>query len=216
MKLTFATLLVLPLALAGSLKSVVVTFPEGTPDSVVNQAKASLVASVRSASLLSWGCYDSELTTFRVASSPMSTVSSTLPAFRYRDIISIIPLILMLTYISGADLIKYDFNDFNRRFGLINHFLTMALVASPPRLPWALSRHSPRRMPNTNRISKKIRLWVHMETMWLRSNMRPPMRYPGGYVSQLWAYHDVQRQTHVGKNESEWHLRKDLGALINQ
>lgn len=62
MKLTFATLLVLPLALAGSLKSVIVTFPKGTPDSVVNQAKVSLVASVRSASLLSWGCYDSELT----------------------------------------------------------------------------------------------------------------------------------------------------------
>lgn len=53
MKLTLATLLVLPLALAGSLKSVIVTFPKGTPDSVVNQAKASLVASVRSASLLS-------------------------------------------------------------------------------------------------------------------------------------------------------------------
>ncbi|KAJ5164735.1 uncharacterized protein N7500_006565 [Penicillium coprophilum] len=45
MKLTFAALLALPLALAGSLKSVVVTFPKGTPDSVVSQAKASLVAS---------------------------------------------------------------------------------------------------------------------------------------------------------------------------
>ncbi|CAI7629143.1 unnamed protein product [Penicillium palitans] len=45
MKLTFAALLVLPLALAGSLKSVIVTFPKGTPDSVVNQAKVSLVAS---------------------------------------------------------------------------------------------------------------------------------------------------------------------------
>lgn len=53
MKLTFAALLVLPLALAGSLKSVIVTFPKGTPDSVVNQAKVSLVASVCSASLLS-------------------------------------------------------------------------------------------------------------------------------------------------------------------
>lgn len=62
MKLTFAALLVLPLALAGSLKSVIVTFPKGTPDSVVNQAKVSLVASVCSASLLSWSCYDSELT----------------------------------------------------------------------------------------------------------------------------------------------------------
>lgn len=46
MKLTFATLLVLPLALAGSLKSVIITFPKGTPDSVVDQAKACLVASV--------------------------------------------------------------------------------------------------------------------------------------------------------------------------
>jgi hypothetical protein len=46
MKLTLATLLVLPLALAGSLKSVIITFPKGTPDSVVDQAKACLVASV--------------------------------------------------------------------------------------------------------------------------------------------------------------------------
>ncbi|CAP80161.1 hypothetical protein N7519_007611 [Penicillium mononematosum] len=45
MKLTFATLLVLPLVLAGSLKSVIITFPKGTPDSVVDQAKACLVAS---------------------------------------------------------------------------------------------------------------------------------------------------------------------------
>ncbi|CAI7661773.1 unnamed protein product [Penicillium bialowiezense] len=40
-------LLTLPLALAASLKSVVVTFPKGTPDSVISQAKHSLVASVR-------------------------------------------------------------------------------------------------------------------------------------------------------------------------
>ncbi|KAJ5836177.1 hypothetical protein N7447_002203 [Penicillium robsamsonii] len=45
MKLTISALLVLPLALAASLKSVVITFPKGTPDSVVSQAKASLVAS---------------------------------------------------------------------------------------------------------------------------------------------------------------------------
>lgn len=55
MKLTFAAaLLALPLALAESLKSVVITFPKGTPDSVIIQAKESLVASVRSASLLQW------------------------------------------------------------------------------------------------------------------------------------------------------------------
>ncbi|KAJ5482454.1 Proteinase inhibitorpropeptide [Penicillium sp. IBT 31633x] len=46
MKLTFAAaLLALPLALAESLKSVVITFPKGTPDSVIIQAKESLVAS---------------------------------------------------------------------------------------------------------------------------------------------------------------------------
>lgn len=44
-----AALLALPLALATSLKSVVITFPKGTPDSVITQAKDSLVASVRSA-----------------------------------------------------------------------------------------------------------------------------------------------------------------------
>jgi hypothetical protein len=47
MKLVLALLALLPLALAAkSLKSVVVTFPEGTPDSVIEQAKDSLVASV--------------------------------------------------------------------------------------------------------------------------------------------------------------------------
>lgn len=48
---SFIALLTLPLALATSLKSVVVTFPKGTPDSVISQAKHSLVASVRSVSL---------------------------------------------------------------------------------------------------------------------------------------------------------------------
>ena len=47
---TFIALMALPLALAASLKSVVVTFPKGTPDSVITQAKHSLVASVRSVS----------------------------------------------------------------------------------------------------------------------------------------------------------------------
>ena len=47
---SFIALMALPLALAASLKSVVVTFPKGTPDSVITQAKHSLVASVRSAS----------------------------------------------------------------------------------------------------------------------------------------------------------------------
>ncbi|KAJ5319392.1 hypothetical protein MYU51_017489 [Penicillium brevicompactum] len=42
---TFIALMALPLALAASLKSVVVTFPKGTPDSVITQAKHSLVAS---------------------------------------------------------------------------------------------------------------------------------------------------------------------------
>ncbi|CAG7994811.1 unnamed protein product [Penicillium salamii] len=37
--------LALPLALAASLKSVVITFPKGTPDSVISEAKHSLVAS---------------------------------------------------------------------------------------------------------------------------------------------------------------------------
>lgn len=47
MKLLLTLLALLPLALAAkSLKSVIVTFPEGTPDSVINQAKDSLVASV--------------------------------------------------------------------------------------------------------------------------------------------------------------------------
>lgn len=55
----------------------------------------------------------------------------------------------------------------------------MALVASPPRLLWALSRLSPPRMPNTNQISKKIRLSVRTETMRLQSNMLSRMRYPG-------------------------------------
>ncbi|KAJ5353674.1 Proteinase inhibitor propeptide [Penicillium brevicompactum] len=42
---TFIALMALPLALAASLKSVVITFPKGTPDSVITQAKHSLVAS---------------------------------------------------------------------------------------------------------------------------------------------------------------------------
>lgn len=42
-----ALLAVLPLALAAkSLKSVIVTFPEGTPSGVIDQAKYSLVAAV--------------------------------------------------------------------------------------------------------------------------------------------------------------------------
>ncbi|KAJ5833131.1 hypothetical protein N7474_001442 [Penicillium riverlandense] len=46
MKLVLTLFALLPLALAAkSLKSVVVTFPEGTPDSVIDHAKDSLVAS---------------------------------------------------------------------------------------------------------------------------------------------------------------------------
>lgn len=74
----------------------------------------------------------------------------------------------------------------------------MALVASPPRLLWALSKPSPHRILNTNRISKKIRLSVHMETMQLQSNMPSLMRYRRLWISwllsiseHLWAYHDV-------------------------
>lgn len=44
-----ALLAVLPLALAAkSLKSVIVTFPKGTPSGVIEQAKDNLKASVRS------------------------------------------------------------------------------------------------------------------------------------------------------------------------
>lgn len=52
MKLFLAALLgLLPLVLAAkSLKSVVVTFPEGTPSRVIDQAKDSLVAAVSCAS----------------------------------------------------------------------------------------------------------------------------------------------------------------------
>lgn len=48
MKLFLSILLgLLPLALAvKSLKSVIVTYPDGTPASVINQAKDSLVAAV--------------------------------------------------------------------------------------------------------------------------------------------------------------------------
>jgi hypothetical protein len=56
MKISLAAILLgaLPMVLAAKvLKSVIVTFPKGTPDSVVTQAKDSLVASVRSAPLLS-------------------------------------------------------------------------------------------------------------------------------------------------------------------
>jgi hypothetical protein len=56
MKISLAAVLLgtLPIVLAAKvLKSVVVTFPKGTPDSVVTQAKDSLVASVRSVPLLS-------------------------------------------------------------------------------------------------------------------------------------------------------------------
>ncbi|OQD80552.1 hypothetical protein PENANT_c034G04763 [Penicillium antarcticum] len=48
MKLSFAAILLgaLPMVLAAKvLKSVIVTFPKGTPDSVVTRAKDSLVAS---------------------------------------------------------------------------------------------------------------------------------------------------------------------------
>lgn len=78
MKLFLATALLgfLPLALAAkSLKSVVVTFPKNTPDSVISKAKDSLVASVYAASNLRrvWLLI---LTLRRVASSLMNTVSS--------------------------------------------------------------------------------------------------------------------------------------------
>lgn len=48
MKFLFTALLaLLPLALAAkSLKSVIITFPNGTPDRVIDQAKDSLVAAV--------------------------------------------------------------------------------------------------------------------------------------------------------------------------
>lgn len=49
MKLLLTALLgLIPLALAAkSLKSVVITFPQGTPSGVIDQAKDSLVAAVR-------------------------------------------------------------------------------------------------------------------------------------------------------------------------
>lgn len=52
MKLYLTALLgLIPLALAAkSLKSVVITFPQGTPSGVIDQAKDSLVAAVRCAS----------------------------------------------------------------------------------------------------------------------------------------------------------------------
>lgn len=56
MKLYLTALLglLLPLALAAkSLKSVVITFPKGTPSRVIDQAKDSLVAAVRCASQVS-------------------------------------------------------------------------------------------------------------------------------------------------------------------
>lgn len=55
MKLYLAALLgLIPLALAAkSLKSVVITFPQGTPSGVIDQAKDSLVAAVRCASPMS-------------------------------------------------------------------------------------------------------------------------------------------------------------------
>jgi hypothetical protein len=48
MKFLFTALLaLLPLALAAkSLKSVIISFPNGTPDRVIDQAKDSLVAAV--------------------------------------------------------------------------------------------------------------------------------------------------------------------------
>lgn len=53
MKLFLSTLALVPLALAAkTLKSVIVTFPDGTPDSVINQAKDSIVAAVCLASHL--------------------------------------------------------------------------------------------------------------------------------------------------------------------
>jgi len=53
MKYFLSLLALIPLALAAkSLKSVIVTFPKGTPDSVINQAKDSLVASVCAAFII--------------------------------------------------------------------------------------------------------------------------------------------------------------------
>ena len=47
-----ALLGLLPLALAAkALKSVIVTFPKGTPSGVIDQAKESIVASVRASRL---------------------------------------------------------------------------------------------------------------------------------------------------------------------
>lgn len=53
MKFYFTALLaLLPLALAAkSLKSVIITFPKGTPSGVIEQAKDNLKASVRSHSI---------------------------------------------------------------------------------------------------------------------------------------------------------------------
>lgn len=49
MKLLFVLLGLLSLALAKSLKSVIITFPKGTPSNVIDEAKSSIVDSVRRA-----------------------------------------------------------------------------------------------------------------------------------------------------------------------
>lgn len=80
MKYSFAAaLLALPLALAltGSLKSVIVTYPKGTPEWVITQGKQSVVDSVRSAPLLTYGVLSST-NKFRGVWSLMSTVVSSL------------------------------------------------------------------------------------------------------------------------------------------
>jgi hypothetical protein len=46
MKLLFVLLGLLSLALAQSLKSVIITFPKGTPTNVIDEAKASIKDSV--------------------------------------------------------------------------------------------------------------------------------------------------------------------------
>lgn len=89
-----ALLALLPLALAAkSLKSVIVTFPKGTPSSVIAQAKDSLVAAVR----LAFSIYIELMTNMscRGVSLLMNTVSPD-PCTAQ---------IHILTY--GLDLIKY-------------------------------------------------------------------------------------------------------------
>lgn len=168
MKIFPVTLIaLLPLALAAKpLKSVIVTFPKGTPAGVISDAESSLVAAVSNAYLCLLGSWSWLGWTGRVALSLMNIVS-----FFARH-----GLVYNMGYwtltISGLQTSLSMLSNSQIPASLTNIILP---VDSRQRLLRKLFRLSPLRLPNINQKLKKTRwfLWTANNWVWLPRMIGP-------------------------------------------